>query len=72
MNPASRLEPRHRKVGRLILQRLTYDEIAAALGLSVHTVKQYAHQLYVQSKTNCCREFRAWAQEHPDALRDDL
>ena len=53
------------------MQRQRYDEIAEAQVLSIHTVRKYVHELYGLTNVQNARDFRAWAQDHPEALSDD-
>lgn len=64
------LSHRERQVGLLVLQGLTYRQMAEHLGLGFETIRTYLSRL--RRKTGCSNkvELVLWFFNHPDALGD--
>lgn len=62
-----RLTPREWEVLRLIAQGLSNPQIAQQLVLSVLTVKEYAHNIYVKTGTHNRVEATLWLARQNDS-----
>jgi DNA-binding CsgD family transcriptional regulator len=71
--PTLRLSPRQRSVLEGLLEGLSVKEVAASLGLSVHTVNDHRKELYrllgVRSRVMLLRLFSAGEMILPDRMR---
>lgn len=66
--PQIQLSLRERQLLTCLIQGRTNKEIAAQMGITPGTVKQYCHSLYTGLRVYGRVRLAVWAYKHPEAL----